>query len=84
MKEKSTNNKLRRLVQAGLLLGLSTPAVFTGCSSVAFHEKGRLQDPVMAFDASAAETHFYQKVYYSREGSVGGFGSTAGGGCGCY
>ena len=55
-----------------------------GCRSVAVYEKARLQDPLMKYEASAQETHFYQKVYYSREGSVGGMGSSAGGGCGCY
>ncbi len=55
-----------------------------GCRSVAVYERVRLQDPLMKYEESAAETHFYQKVYYSREGSVGGIGSSAGGGCGCY
>jgi hypothetical protein len=55
-----------------------------GCRSVAVYEKARLQDPLMKYEESAQETHFYQKVYYSREGSVGGMGSSAGGGCGCY
>ena len=55
-----------------------------GCRSVAIYEKVRLQDPQMKFEESGVESHFYQKVYYSREGSVGAFGSSAGGGCGCY
>lgn len=55
-----------------------------GCTSVAFHEKGRLVDDVMAFGEWPSETHFYQKTYYSREGSAGGIGTSAGGGCGCY
>jgi len=29
------------------------------------------------------EVNFYQKSYYSREGSAGGIGAIAGGGCGC-
>ena len=58
--------------------------VGSGCQSVAVYEKARLQDPLMKYEESAQETHFYQKVYYSREGSVGGMGSSAGGGCGCY
>ncbi|NQU40956.1 MAG: DUF4266 domain-containing protein [Lentisphaerae bacterium] len=56
----------------------------SGCRSVAIYEKVRLQDPQMKFEESGTESHFYQKVYYSREGSVGAFGSSAGGGCGCY
>jgi hypothetical protein len=38
----------------------------------------------MAFDTDPSEMHFQQKVFYSMEGSAGGFGSSAGGGCGCY
>ncbi|MBL7076379.1 MAG: DUF4266 domain-containing protein [Kiritimatiellae bacterium] len=64
------------------IVALSCSAV--GCRSVAVYERARLQDPLMKYGESAAETHFYQKVYYSREGSVGGIGSSAGGGCGCY
>lgn len=56
----------------------------SGCQTLEFHERGRLQDPVMAFDESRAEVHWAQKVRYSREGSVGGIGVSAGGGCGCF
>lgn len=56
----------------------------TGCTSVAYHEKAKLVSPIMAFDEGPTEIHFYQKTYYSREGSIGGIGTTAGGGCGCY
>lgn len=55
-----------------------------GCQEVSFHEKEHLADPIMVFDGDATETHFFQKTYYSREGSAGGIGATAGGGCGCY
>ena len=55
-----------------------------GCPSVDFTERRRLADPIMRFDEGPCEAHLYQKTYYSREASVGGFGSSAGGGCGCY
>ena len=55
-----------------------------GCESVSFYQKGRLVDPIMAFDEEPTSTHFYQKSFYSREGSTGGIGTGAGGGCGCY
>lgn len=55
-----------------------------GCGGVAFYEKRALADPVMALDDGGAEAHFYSKIYYSREGSIGGIGASAGGGCGCY
>ena len=55
-----------------------------GCTPVAFYQKGNLVNPIMAFDDNPTETHFKQKVFYSREGSAGGIGTGAGGGCGCY
>ena len=55
-----------------------------GCNTVEYYEKEAFLDPVMAFETNAAETHFHQKVIYSMEGSVGGIGTSAGGGCGCY
>lgn len=56
----------------------------SGCVATDFTERRRLTDPIMTLDDSAGETHFHQKVYYSREGSAGGIGGSAGGGCGCY
>ena len=38
----------------------------------------------MVMEDDPALVHFYQKIYYSVEGSVGGIGVGAGGGCGCY
>ncbi|MDP6979663.1 MAG: DUF4266 domain-containing protein [Myxococcota bacterium] len=67
------------LVLAALfLLGTS------GCKNVEFYQKQRLNDPAMKFDDDPAQTHFVQKTFYSREGSAGGIGTGAGGGCGCY
>ncbi len=59
-------------------------SLFQGCQSVAFYQKRHLVDPIMTFDPNPAHTHLIQKSYYAREGSVGGIGSGAGGGCGCY
>jgi hypothetical protein len=59
-------------------------AFLSGCEGVPFYEKEHLSDPIMTLDGDPTETHFFQKVYYSREGSAGGIGTTAGGGCGCY
>lgn len=72
---------MRRLLVAPLVLAVLLAA---GCGGVAFYEKRALADPVMDLDDGAAEAHFYRKVYYSREGSAGGIGTGAGGGCGCY
>jgi len=66
------------ILMAGVMLSLSA------CKTVEFYEKERINDPAMKFDDSPSETHFLQKTAYSREGSVGGIGTGAGGGCGCY
>jgi len=69
------------------LLGIAMLALvasLAGCRTVAFYEKEHLNDVTMVFEEDPTETHFLQKVLYSREGSVGGVGTGAGGGCGCY
>jgi len=72
------------LKKSFLFLVILLSFISTGCERVAFYQKARLVDPIMVFDSSPTETHFFQKIYYSREGSVGGIGTGAGGGCGCY
>jgi len=68
-----------------LLVALFVVAVaLPGCATTDFTERRRLADPIMALEDPAAETHLQQKTSYSREGSVGGIGGSAGGGCGCY
>lgn len=69
-----------RSLATGLLLLIGS----TSCQSVEFYDKAALSDPVMQMHVCRAEAHFYQKVFYSMEGSAGGIGTTAGGGCGCY
>lgn len=66
----------------GLLIVVT--AMAPGCRQVEFFERERLGNPIMQLADSPTETSFMQKTYYSREGSVGGFGTSAGGGCGCY
>ena len=64
----------------GILLLLGFPL---GCRTVEFYELERLNDRVMVFDQGGAKLHLNQKILYSREGSAGGLGASAGGGCGC-
>lgn len=73
---------MKRLFYVVVVLCLA--ALAGGCQNVAFYERRQLVDPVMAFDDDPTEMHFYQKCLYSREGSAGGIGTSAGGGCGCY
>lgn len=67
-----------------LLTALVLTLGATSCRSVEFYEKAAFSDPMMAMDIDRAEAHWHQKVFYSMEGSAGGIGTTAGGGCGCY
>ena len=53
-------------------------------SGVAFYEKAAFAEPVMDMSEQPMETHWYAKLYFSLEGSIGGIGTTGGGGCGCY
>jgi len=78
---KSSARSTRLFLGLPLLLG---GLLTTGCRNTAFYERERLGDSVMTMDDGGMEAHFYQKVVYSMEGSAGGIGTTAGGGCGCY
>jgi len=77
-------NRTQRIALAPLILLLAPIFFATGCANVPFYERGHLADPVMLTQPDASETHLRQKVVYSREGAIGGIGSSAGGGCGCY
>ena len=69
---------------AAMVCLAGTALASTACNTVPFYEKAAFSDPVMTFEEDVTETHFRQKVIYSREGATGGIGSSAGGGCGCY
>lgn len=79
--ERSKRAALRGVLCIALL---ALVAALTGCQTVEFYEKEQLNDATMLLEEDATEVHFLQKVLYSREGSVGGVGTGAGGGCGCY
>lgn len=66
------------------LLVLVAVSVLSGCGTVPFYEREKLQHPLMQLSDAPGHVHWNQKVRYSREGSIGGIGATAGGGCGCY
>ena len=77
---RDTPTSTRRLAGAWLLACIWLPA----CESVEFYEKAALADAAMQFGTRRCEVHWQQKVFYSHEGSAGGIGTVAGGGCGCY
>ncbi len=65
-------------------LAVLTFFALSSCRTVEFWEMERFADSVMMLDEDPAEIHFHQKVFNSMEGSAGGNGTEAGGGCGCY
>lgn len=70
---------MRSLLVASLIVVSSS-----ACRSpVQFYEKAAFADPVMNMAEDPRETHWYAKVYFSTEGSIGGVGTGGGGGCGC-
>jgi hypothetical protein len=66
-----------------LCLTLACLPLSAGCRHVEYWEKEHFSDPVMTYQPDGTLTHFDQKVFHSIEGAAGGFGASAGGGCGC-
>lgn len=56
--------------------------LISGCASVKPWQKGNLAKSYMGFDPDALEVRQKQHIYFSKEGSSGGYG-IGGGGCGC-
>ena len=81
----SATRKLRPSCLRALCAVVAAVVPLGACqSSVAFYEKAAFADPVMDMSEQPMETHWYAKLYFSLEGSIGGIGTTGGGGCGCY
>ncbi len=55
---------------------------FSACSSVQLWERGVLARPEMAWEPDSLRGQLAEHVYFSKEGSSGGYGA-GGGGCGC-
>jgi hypothetical protein len=66
-----------------LALVAGVVAFMPSCSNVEYWQKEKLADPAMTYHDSKALSSFDQKVFQSIEGAAGGFGASAGGGCGC-
>lgn len=73
---------MNSLTRIAVLLALASLA--SCVQTVPFHERRAFADPVMDLSTDPLEAHWFSKIHYSMEGSVGGFSSTGGGGCGCY
>jgi hypothetical protein len=76
----STKHPFSRFAFLAALAG----SCLSACRSVEFYEKAALSAPAMSLASPRCEVHWHQKVFYSHEGSAGGIGTVAGGGCGCY
>jgi hypothetical protein len=57
--------------------------LMTGCAPVQFHEKERLNDRIMSFDADPFHAGMRQHMITPREGAIGGFAGVGAGGCSC-
>ncbi len=65
-----------------VLLVLLFNFLLMACSSVSPWERGILAKTEMAWEPSALRGQLEEHVYFSKEGSSGGYG-VGGGGCGC-
>lgn len=65
-------------------LGICLAMSLAGCSvpKVQAWDKQDLAKPEMALDPDRLETRYSEHIYFSREGTSGGW-SIGGGGCGC-
>lgn len=70
-------NTLFRYTVCVLVLSLGA-----GCTNVQPWERGMLARPHMALDMDGQDAAFRDHMYFSREGTSGGYG-VDGGGCGC-
>lgn len=79
-------NRLRPSLPARLSAALLALLVLAlaGCSvpKVQAWDKQDLAKPAMALDADRLDSRYSEHIYFSREGSGGGW-SIGGGGCGC-
>lgn len=67
-----------------LLVTICLSVSLAGCSvpKVQAWDKQDLAKPEMALDPDRLETRYSEHIYFSREGTSGGW-SIGGGGCGC-
>ncbi len=73
----------RRFGVVGVVVALCGLMLGGGCTGTQYYERERLQDPAMQFDTDAGFTFIRHKTEAAREGSFGGYGAAAAGGCAC-
>ena len=70
---------MKKIFIAALLLNIF---LLGACTAVSPWERGILAKPEMAWEPDVLQGQLQEHVYFSKEGSNGGYGA-AGGGCGC-
>ncbi len=73
--------RVRRLLLTALALLMVSH--LAGCVGANYFERERLLDRAMAFDFDDSFVFIRHKTEAAREGSFGGFGAAAAGGCAC-
>ncbi len=75
---------MQNLFQKLTILGITALVVltFSACTTVKPWERGILAKKEMAWEPDALAGQLQEHVYFSKEGSSGGYGA-GGGGCGC-
>jgi hypothetical protein len=66
-----------------LVLALAAALAGSSCRVVAPHQREHLAHPTMKAEPDPLEAKRRRKLHTAREGSAGGDGEPAGGGCGC-
>ncbi len=66
-----------------LFIFLLLSTLVSGCATVQQIDRGRLAKRTMQLEAFPHEASFVSEMHNIREGSAGGEGQSAGGGCGC-
>lgn len=69
--------------RAAACLALLLAPCLAGCPTTAFYQRERLADRAMQIDEDEGLSYLRNKTEAAREGSFGGYGAAAAGGCGC-
>jgi len=69
--------------QSLMPLTLLLTLLLAACAPTKFYERRKLADRAMHFDAEMRVEYIRNKTEAAREGSFGGYGAAAVGGCGC-
>jgi hypothetical protein len=63
--------------------GMIALILLAACANVQQIDRGRLAKRIMQLEPMPHQQVFITEMHETREGAAGGFGKSAGGGCGC-